>query len=617
MKTLQRFIIASLLCLGVAPAFAQAPPPVPALPDTERRTSYSISSSTCACAVGFQLYGDGIDYQNWVEVFVNGVKQTGNWTITSPTGQLSVIPRPITDAVLTFTAAQTGTVQIVGARRPRRASQISENRGVSARDFNQIITDLTAMLRESWDKTNDVTGRTVQARPGETLALLPALAARMNMGACFDSSGNLTACSSIPTGTFAAGAGIAFTGSSPTSISADVAAGADISITGTHPVVIASTNPSRSYASSVALAAASVPASATIVQTLGGTVVGDSPAALRVRSATLPTHSCYVQSADGAYWPLAQYNVTPEMCGGKGDGVTDDSAAINNEIEYLWAQYKGGRIEFLQKTYATANPILVRPQITLRGQVAGGGQGANLTGKIVYSGTSNAIIGKVTTAAIPYVTIENLAISAPNSDGPVINGLSFQWAQIRNNTISANSSNVSIGIQVSSAIQSANITGISKANPGVVTAPAHGFSNGDTVAIASVVGMTQVNSRAFVVSGATTNTFQIGQDTTGYSTYVSGGASIRQQLQQDHGQLHRPGQVRDLHAGAVQCFGDRLQPYPAGDVGQQQFLHLHRDDVPELPEQYESAREHLRDDLRRRDRDFDRAARRWWDGDQQ
>jgi hypothetical protein len=156
---------------GIAPA----PPPVPALPDTERSTTYSISSSTCACAAGFQLYGDCTDYANWIEVWINGalITQSGNWTITSPTGWLATIPRRISDAVLTFVAAQTGTVQIVGARRPRRTSQFSESRGVAERDLNQVLSDLTAQSRETWDKTNDITGRVRRVPPGETLAMLP------------------------------------------------------------------------------------------------------------------------------------------------------------------------------------------------------------------------------------------------------------------------------------------------------------------------------------------------------------------------------------------------------------------------------------------------------------
>lgn len=221
MKMLRRLILAIALAAGIAPAFAQAPPPVPALPDTERRTTYSISASTCACSVGFQLYGDSTDYGNWLEVFIDGVliPQGGNWTLSSPTGSLATIPRPITDAVLTFTTVRTGTVQIVGAQRPRRASQFPENRGVAARDFNQVLSSLTAQLRENWDKTNDVTGRAVVAPPGETLAILPKASSRANMNVCFDSGGNLVPCVPVTSGSFAAGSGIIFTGTGPTTIS--------------------------------------------------------------------------------------------------------------------------------------------------------------------------------------------------------------------------------------------------------------------------------------------------------------------------------------------------------------------------------------------------------------
>jgi hypothetical protein len=77
------------------------------------------------------------------------------------------------------------------------------------------------------------------------------------------------------------------------------------------------------------------------------------------------------------------------------------------------------------------------------------------------------------------------------------------------------------------------ITGITKANPGVVTSTSHGFSNGDTVVISGVVGMTEVNNKRFKVANVATNTFEL-QDidgnnvnTSGYTTYVSGGVANR------------------------------------------------------------------------------------------
>ena len=53
------------------------------------------------------------------------------------------------------------------------------------------------------------------------------------------------------------------------------------------------------------------------------------------------------------------------------------------------------------------------------------------------------------------------------------------------------------------------ISGITKANPGVVTANSHGFSNGDFVNISSVAGMTEVNNKTFKVANKATNTFQL------------------------------------------------------------------------------------------------------------
>ena len=76
------------------------------------------------------------------------------------------------------------------------------------------------------------------------------------------------------------------------------------------------------------------------------------------------------------------------------------------------------------------------------------------------------------------------------------------------------------------------ISAITKANPAVVTATSHGYSNGDHVIISSVVGMVQVNNRTFKVANKTTNTFEL-QDVDGnnidssdnYQTYSSAGVA--------------------------------------------------------------------------------------------
>ena len=78
------------------------------------------------------------------------------------------------------------------------------------------------------------------------------------------------------------------------------------------------------------------------------------------------------------------------------------------------------------------------------------------------------------------------------------------------------------------------ITAATKASPGVVTAVAHGFSNGDWIKISGVGGMTELNGRTFRVAGVTTDTFQLTDpltsaniDTSAYTTYTSGGNVAR------------------------------------------------------------------------------------------
>lgn len=67
------------------------------------------------------------------------------------------------------------------------------------------------------------------------------------------------------------------------------------------------------------------------------------------------------------------------------------------------------------------------------------------------------------------------------------------------------------------------ITGITQANPGVVTSVGSDLLTGDRVFISGVVGMNQVNNMEFTVTRINANSFSIGVDTTGFTAYVSGG----------------------------------------------------------------------------------------------
>lgn len=246
-------LVGSFPCGGIAPAIAQVPAPVPALPDTERRVAYSITAQTGPFAVPFALYGPGIDYTTWIEVWLNGTRLVGgaDWTLSMTGGTFTTAARPITTASVTLTAASTGTLQIIGARRPNRTAQFAENRGVAARDLNQALTDIVAQNREAWDRTNDVTGRAIMVPPGETLNALPAASARVNQYLFFDASGQPT----LNPGT--AGAGVFPTlGVSGQSYFGPIAAGGDkrVTISGAFPKTTATGNQNLMLISNDAIA---------------------------------------------------------------------------------------------------------------------------------------------------------------------------------------------------------------------------------------------------------------------------------------------------------------------------------------------------------------------------
>jgi len=77
------------------------------------------------------------------------------------------------------------------------------------------------------------------------------------------------------------------------------------------------------------------------------------------------------------------------------------------------------------------------------------------------------------------------------------------------------------------------VTGVTQASPGVITATAHGYADGDNLLVADIVGMTELNGRTIEVASSTANTFEITDhfgvalDTSGFTVYISGGTLAR------------------------------------------------------------------------------------------
>lgn len=112
--------------------------------------------------------------------------------------------------------------------------------------------------------------------------------------------------------------------------------------------------------------------------------------------------------------------------------------------------------------------------------------------------------------------------------------------------------------------QQAAITGITAANPAVVTATTHGFSTGDTITISSVVGMVQVNTQRYIISVVDANSFRLYDlygnpvNSSAYGTYVSGGIANR---------ISTPSIAPVLNATTGQVITPGLPPGDFYDLG--------------------------------------------------
>ena len=87
-------------------------------------------------------------------------------------------------------------------------------------------------------------------------------------------------------------------------------------------------------------------------------------------------------------------------------------------------------------------------------------------------------------------------------------------------------------VQSLTSTKSASISGVTQANPGVVSATAHTFKEGQQVTISSVSGMTELNGNVYTVRNPATDSFELYDidgltkiDTSGFTSYSSGGSA--------------------------------------------------------------------------------------------
>lgn len=85
-------------------------------------------------------------------------------------------------------------------------------------------------------------------------------------------------------------------------------------------------------------------------------------------------------------------------------------------------------------------------------------------------------------------------------------------------------SEISVSIGFDAVSPSVAITGITRANPAVVTAAGHGFVDGDVIKITGVPGMTEVNGDIYIIDMLSSSTFAlVDTDSTAWTAFGGAG----------------------------------------------------------------------------------------------
>ncbi len=182
-----------------------------------------------------------------------------------------------------------------------------------------------------------------------------------------------------------------------------------------------------------------------------------------------------------------------------------------------------GMTELNGNTYLVANKAANTFEITNI-------DGTDIDGSAFTAYTSGGVSAKTYEIANPYEHDDLYELRyAQNADVMYITHKHYQPRKLTRTD--HNAWTLGTFVMTSDKFPAATITGATQANPCVITAVAHGFSDGDIVSIHEVVGMVELNHVLYKVDNKTANTFELNTlsngavDSTGYGAWVSGGVA--------------------------------------------------------------------------------------------
>ena len=269
------------------------------------------------------------------------------------------------------------------------------------------------------------------------------------------------------------------------------------------------------------------------------------------------------------YWGL----VDARWAGMRGNGSTDNTAAFARIINWARATantYKALKLFVPRGQYAFTSAMLLEPPSAAQPMLANLhliGEGSWHTDQgteFLFTGSASPVARLMIIRSVVHMTITDirlhtavaglprlLQIDTKGASGTYYSSFNIHFVRCRftgtngfiNDVVQlSNCSTVkftdcdfapttsTVAMRIGTRASTAAITGITQANPGVITAVAHKLRIGDDVVFASVGGMTQLNGNTYYVNTVpSVDTFTICDsagvaiNTTGFGAYTAGG----------------------------------------------------------------------------------------------